>query len=113
MMERVQQYWKTVVDFLTEYKVEKVSDVLRKLDWSEVLRSPIFWVISLTILGLIVWKQQFKLLILMASLVAFVFLAQFTLPAGGQSIPLTSLLQFVGGTMALLGLNVYFLIIRT
>ncbi|MHC1741974.1 MAG: hypothetical protein AB9873_02965 [Syntrophobacteraceae bacterium] len=111
-METVGNYWKSFVEFLTEYKVDKVSDVIRGLDWQEVIRNPIFWVVSLALLGLILWKQQFKLLIVMASFVAFVFLTQLTLPPGGQAIPLTSLLEFVGGTMTLLAINVYFLIIK-
>ena len=111
-MENLEQYWKSFVDFLAEYKTEKISSVIRNLDWQELIRSPIVWVVTLSILGLIVWKQQFKLLILMASAVAFVVLLQFTMPPAGQSIQLTSLLQFAGGTMALLGINVYFLIIR-
>lgn len=112
-MEKVGLYWKSFLEFLTEYKTEKIGNLIRNLDWQEVIRNPIVWVVSLTILGLMVWKQQFKLLIVMASAVAFVFLLQLTLPPAGQAISLTNLLQFVGGTMALLGANVYFLIIKT
>ncbi len=111
-MEKVENYWKSLVEFLTEYKTERIAEVIRNLDWQEILRNPIAWVISLTLLGLAVWKQKFKLLIAVASLVAFVFLLQMTLPPAGQSISLTDLVKFVGGTMALLAVNVYFLIIR-
>lgn len=112
-MERLQEYWKSFVEFLTEYKIEKVSEVVQNLDWKEIIRNPLVWIITLSLMGLIIWKQQFKLLLVLASFVAFVFLIQVALPPGGQSIPLSSLLKFVGGTMALIGINVYFLIIRS
>lgn len=112
-MENVEHYWKSFLEFLTEYRTEKISEVIRNLDWQELIRNPVVWLVSLTLLGFIVWKQQIKLLIMMASVVAFVFLLQVTLPPTGQAIPLASLLKFVGGTMALLALNVYFLIIRS
>lgn len=111
-METITDYWKSFVEFLSVYKTEKISEVIRSLDWQEVIRNPVVWVVTLSLLGVVVWKRQFKILVLVASVVVFVVLLQFTLPPAGQSIPLESLLKFVGGTMLLLAVNVYFLIIR-
>jgi hypothetical protein len=51
-------------------------------------------------------------MVLAVSLVAFFFLLQSTLPAGGKTLSLEDLVKFGGGTLALIGLNFYFLLIR-
>jgi hypothetical protein len=112
MIETLKEYWDAFVKFLTEYNANTLAEKLQEVDFGALLTDPLFWFVSLVLFGLAVWRKQIKLMIFAVSLVGFFFLLQSTLPKGGQSLSLESLVKFGGGTLALLALNFYFLLIR-
>ncbi len=101
-----------IVDFLKEHDIPHLLEHLRGLEWSDVLRSGYTWLVGAPLILIIILTKRFKLLIALISVVAFVFLVQFTLPASGEQMPLSSLLEFVGGAFAIIAVNLYFLLIR-
>lgn len=112
MLETLKEYWDGFVGFLTDYDAATLAESIRRIDYGELLTNPLFWLVGIVLLGLAVWRKQIKLMVLAASLVGFFFLLQTTLPAGGKTLSLEALLKFGGGTLALIGLNFYFLLIR-
>lgn len=112
MLETLKEYWDGFVGFLTEYDAATLAEAIRKVDYGAMLTNPLFWLISIVLFGLAIWRKQIKLMVLAASLVGFFFLLQGTLPVGGKALALNDLVIFGGGTLALIGLNFYFLLIR-
>lgn len=105
-------FLKTVGDLLTEYSISKIGEVFRTLDWVEVLSDPMSWAIALPVVLVMILRKAYRLLLLGVSVLAAVALLHYTLPSPGQSIPLERLLMFMVGGAALVGVNVYFLIMR-
>lgn len=112
MLETLQEYWNEFVAFLTEYDAATLAETFRQIDVAALLTNPVFWLVGIVLLGLAIWRKQIKLMVFAASLVGFFFLLQNTLPAGGKALSLEALLKFGGGTLALIGVNFYFLLIR-
>jgi len=112
MLETLKDYWNGFVGFLTEYDAMTIAEKIRQVDFNDLLTNPLFWLVGITLLALAVWRKQIKTMVFAASLVAFFFLLQNTLPAGGKGLSLEALLKFGGGTLALIGVNFYFLLIR-
>lgn len=108
----LKEYWDGFVKFLVEYDTQKVLEVLRELDWKELAGNPLLWLIGGGTLILMLWKRMIRLMIFMASLAAFLVLLQQTLPSPGQAMDLNNLLLFIGGTIGLLVVNLYFIFIR-
>lgn len=106
-------YWDRFLHFLAQYDVATISKLIQGLDWKLMVRTPLFWLISVPVMVWIIWKKHFRLLLLLGSVVAFLFLVQVTLPPKNGTIPLDRLLEFVGGCVVLIGLNFYFLVIRS
>jgi hypothetical protein len=99
--------------FLLEYDLQKLMDLLRNVDWHKTLSIPEVWFVGVPVLGLLVWKRKFRLMLFLASIVAFTFLIPLTLPAKtGDALPLEKLLMFLGGSLALVLINLYFVFIR-
>jgi hypothetical protein len=111
-MEMLRNGWNGFVKFLTDNDAATLAESARKIDFGELLTNPLFWVVSIALLVLAVWRKQVKLMLLAVSVVAFFFLLQNTLPPAGQSLSLKGLLKFGGGTLAIVGMNFYFLLIR-
>lgn len=111
-MENLKAVWDSIVKFLTDYDAKKIAEVLRKVDWAEVIKEPLTWVIGVPVLIFFVWRKQYRVLLFAASSVLFLLLLQNTLPHSGQSMELPKILEFIGGTIILVGLNLYFLIMR-
>lgn len=111
-MEKMRKIWDAIVNFLVTYDSRKMSQLLADLKWEEVLRNPLVWLIGLPTLGYMLYRKKFKTLVLIASLAAFLYLLQITFPPSAQTIPLESLLRFIGGSVFLCVLNLYFLFVR-
>ncbi len=111
-MEQAKRLWEAFVNFLVTYDSHKISQMIDTLKWEDVYRNPYVWVIGLPSLGYMLWKKRFKTVILLFSLVAFLYLVKATFPASAENIPLDSLLKFIGGTVALCVVNLYLLFVR-
>ena len=82
------------------------------MDWDSLMLSPWLWAAGVALLVLVVWKRRVSFLILAVSFVLFVVLLKNSLPQSDQPMPLSKLLEFIGGTGLLIGVNLYFLVIR-
>jgi hypothetical protein len=83
------------------------------MKWEEVLTNPYVWLVSLPLVGYMLWKKRFKTLVLLSSLAAFLYLVKVTFPPSETSVPLDRLLKFIGGTVALCVLNLYLVFVRS
>jgi hypothetical protein len=112
MLETLKNIWDGFVEFLSANDANTLAEKAQKVDFAALLTDPLFWFVSIVLIGLAVWRKQIKLMVLAVSLVAFFFLLQMTLPSAGKALSLEDLVKFGGGTLALIGLNFYFLLIR-
>jgi hypothetical protein len=111
-MNQLQTLWEKTVGFLAFYDTQKLTEALYDLNWQEVLHNPLIWVTAIPLLGYLTWKRHFHFLLLMFSLVLLMVLILNTLPPAGEPIPLNKILTFIGGSVALVALNLYFLVVR-
>ena len=112
-MNELQEIWKKFVNFLAEYDSQKIIETIHNLSWGEVLYTPLFWAAAGSIFSYLVWKRRFHTLLLLFSLVLFIVLAFNTLPLMGQPNPLSKILTFVGGSVALVAVNLCFFFVRS
>jgi hypothetical protein len=113
MLEAIKNMWSAFIGFLTENDFQKISEWVRELKWTELIASPWVWVAVIIIVLLSVWKRRTSYLVLACSCVLFIVLLQHTLPPAGEgSMPLSSILEFLGGCVLLIGVNLYLLMLR-
>lgn len=107
----MKEYWDRLVKFFVSWDFPTILNAIRQLDAKEVIRNPIVWLVGIPILGLLIWKRQFRIMLAIGSFIAFLFLAQATISPPGETMALKDILTFVGGTLGLLVLNLYFLFV--
>ena len=108
----LQDLWEKFIGFLTTYDLRTISEAIRQIQWDEAMGNPMVWLVGVPILGLLIFRKQFRLLIMAASFVIFVYLLHYAMPAPGESIPLSEMLKFLGGCVVLVAVNLYFLFVR-
>jgi hypothetical protein len=101
-----------VKKFLLEYDLVKIQEAVRNLDWGQVLSTPEVWFVAVPLLGFMVWKRMFRMMLLMASMVVFVAMLPHMMPAGSEALPIQKLILFLGVSLALVLVNLYFLFVR-
>jgi hypothetical protein len=111
-MEQIKKLWEALINFLVTYDSHKMSELLADLKWEDVVRNPYVWLIGLPTLGYLLYRKRFRTMIFIGSLAAFIYLLQITFPPSTKTIPLDSLLRFIGGCGFLCVLNLYFLFVR-
>ncbi len=104
--------FETLKKFLLEYDLLKIQEEFRNLDWGKVLSTPAVWFVSIPLVGYMVWKRKFRMMLLLASLLVFTLMLPHMMPGTGEDIPFSKLLLFLGGTLALVLINLYFVFIR-
>lgn len=111
-MERLKTIWESITAFLATHDLQKVSSLLKALEWQDLLQHPAYGVAGLVLIAYLVVKKRLKTIMVLCSLLLFLALLQHTVPAPGESVPLSRLLTFVGGSALIAGVNLYFLLIR-
>ena len=101
-----------VYDFLAAHDFPMLLEAIRKLEWSQMAKSPFTWLIVMPVMVYLLWTKKFKTTTAIVSLWLFLLLVQKTLTPEGETLSLHNLLIFLSGAVALVGLNVYFLFIR-
>lgn len=108
----IQELLHKFVDFLAANDFPTLLEAFRHLSWKAVAMSPYTWLILLPLFTVLVWTKRFKFLVSIGSFFVFLYLLQTTLPAVDGKIPLHDLLVFLGGTLGLIGINVYLIFIK-
>ncbi len=103
---------RNIYDFLATYDFPTLLKAFDTLEWSQVARSVYTWLIALPILIFLLWTKKYKAIVAIASLFLFVLLIQRTFSPGGETLSLNDLFKFLGGAVALVGLNIYLIFVR-
>jgi hypothetical protein len=101
-----------LLDFLASNDFPSLLESVRKLEWSQVIRSPFTWLVAGPIVIGLFWTKSYKILTATVSFFLFLLLIQKTLSPAGETLSLHDLLIFLSGTVALVGINFYFLFVR-
>lgn len=111
-MDQLKRFWEVFLDFLSTYDSYKVMEIVHDLKWEDVSSNPYVWLIGLPSIGYMLYKRRIKTLVLLSSMVGFLYLLKITLPASGEAIPFEKLMTFIGGCVVLAALNLYFIFMR-
>jgi len=87
---------------------------VQTLDVMELLRNPYFLVGAAAFCALTLLKRMINTLVMFGAAVGLAVLFHYTVPAGGVSeIQTDNIVYFAGGGLAICGLLIYFLFIRS
>ncbi len=103
----MKEYPHKIYEFMQTHDFPAMLAAFQKLELKDVLRSGYTWMIVLPILIFLLWTKKFKIILTMASCVAFLVLIKYTLTSTSETIPLHDLLVFAGGATAVIGFNLY------
>lgn len=106
------EYWSRFVDFLAENDFTSLMERFRSVDLQALLANPLFWIVVIPVVILLIMRRMGRFVILGVSVVLFGLLIQQTLVPPGEVMPLSSLLKFIGGSVGLMVVNVYFMWIK-
>lgn len=111
-LQRVYDFPHQLYNFLVVNDFQTLLETIRQMNWGNVVKDPITWLIVAPIAITLVWKKCFKIMTAMASFVAFILLLQYTLPPMGDKIPLHDLVIFCGGAFGLVLFNLYIFLVK-
>ncbi len=108
----MQEYFKQIYDFMVAHDFPTLMESIRQLEWSHVAKNVYTWLIILPLLIFLLWRKKIKIIISLVSCVLFLLLIQKTLSPAEETLAIHDLLVFLGGAVALIGINLYLLFIR-
>jgi hypothetical protein len=101
-----------IYDFLAANDFSTVIAAFNKLDLSDIAKSVYTYMIILPILGFLLWTKRIKTIVALVSLFLFLLLIRNTISSTSETLSLHDLVTFLGGAVALIGVNLYFIFIR-
>ena len=102
----------SIYDFLATHDFPTLLEAIRKLEWSQIVRSAYTWLIVLPLLIYLIWTRKYKTIAALTSFFLFLLLIQKTLSPTGDALSLHDLFIFLGGAVALVGFNIYLIFVR-
>ena len=101
-----------IYHFLATNDLPTVLRTISRVNPAAVAKSIYTWLVVVPICIYLLWTKKFKAMIAVASLFLFLLLAQKTLTQSGDSVNLHDVLVFIAGTVALIALNLYLVLVR-
>jgi hypothetical protein len=101
-----------IIQYMASHNTETLSRQLSTLDMATLTNNIYTWVIGVPILIYLLWTKKFKTIIAFVTFCLFLILMQHTIMNSGNKVDLQNVLSFIGGTAALIGINLYMLFIR-
>jgi hypothetical protein len=101
-----------IINFLAQYDFTTLMKTFRQLQMDQVVKNPVVWIVAVPFVAFCLFKRQIKYLVIVVSLILFLFLVSNTLPEAGETISADKLVKFVAGAVGLIGVNFYLLFVR-
>lgn len=111
-MEDIEKLWDKFTNFLITYDLENLVQTLYSLEWDKILHDPITWVIAGIGLIVVFISKKYGVLLAIGSMAALVIIFYRTVPENVEEVEITKLLMFLGATLAVVCINIYFFLIR-
>ncbi len=111
-MESISKFFSNVWEIIKTYDIQKILDLIHSINWLEMSKSPVTWVVAGIIILTIIISKRYRYIIVAISAVAFVYLIDKTLPAQLDNVELKNLIGFFLGAVVIVGINFYFLVVR-
>ncbi|MGC9195828.1 MAG: hypothetical protein ACP5IL_10290 [Syntrophobacteraceae bacterium] len=111
-MKQLHEILTQIYQYMASHDIQTLSRQISNLDMATLATSIYTWVIGVPILICLLWTKKFKLIIAFATFCLFLVLLQKTIMNSGDKVNLQNVLSFVGGTTALIALNLYLFFIR-
>ncbi len=109
-MSKVKELWEKFVGFLKEYTFQKSLEAIQVFEWRELVSNPIFWIVSVPLAAILIFRKMVRTTVFLISLVLLVILVQKTaVPQGSTgTLPAENMLLLITGIACLILLNAYF-----
>ena len=101
-----------IFNFLVTHDFPTLLASIHEVKWDRVARSGYTWLIVLPVLIALVWTKSIKTIVALVSLFLFLLLVQHTLSPADGTVHLHDVVIFIGGAIACIGVNLYFIFVR-
>ncbi|MBW1974121.1 MAG: hypothetical protein JRI45_00910 [Deltaproteobacteria bacterium] len=112
MLELLSNFWHKLVEIIAHYDFRTLVQTLYGIDWIHLAHQPVAWIITGLVLLIIIISKRYWILLVLASVAAFTFIFYKTVPENPDEIQFKDLITFLFSSIGLIGLNIYFLLIR-
>ena len=111
-MESVIDLWHRFLDFLLKYDFRTLAKMVYSIDWHKLSYNPISWLAAAIVMIAIIISKRYKYLLLIASIALMFFVFYKTVPENPEEIEFQKLLVFMFSSIAIVGVNIYFFMMR-
>jgi predicted RND superfamily exporter protein len=98
---------------LRPFETANLMNTIQNLTLKQIFTHPIFLIIVLTLFFFGVVKRSKTILLTLFTLIGFIVIARFAMPAPGEELSLTSMLPFIGGGLVIGCVVIYFTLIKS
>jgi len=111
-MEKITSLFSNLWEIIKTYDLQKILDLIHSINWLELMNSPVAWLVLIAVLLVIIISKRYRYVLVVLSIAVFIYLVDKTLPAQLENVELKNLIGFFAGTVAIVGINFYFLVVR-
>ncbi|MDR3578446.1 MAG: hypothetical protein P4L44_00615 [Oryzomonas sp.] len=108
-----EQLAEKVTEALRPFETANLMNTIQNLTLKQIFTHPTFLIIVTAVFFFGVVKRSKTVLLLLFTLIAFIVIARFAMPAPGEELSMKSMLPFIGGGLVIGGVIIYFTLIKS
>ncbi|KAB0666144.1 hypothetical protein F6V25_06640 [Oryzomonas japonica] len=108
-----QQLAEKATEALRPFETANLMNTIQHLTLKQIFTHPAFLVVVTAIFFFGVVKRSKTVLLTLFTLIAFIVIVRFSIPAPGEELSLKSLLPFISGGLVIGGVIIYFSLIKS
>lgn len=111
-MESLNKILLKVWEVIKYYDINEVINFLHSIRWSDLLKSPVTWIICALGFSAIVISKRYRYVVFFLSVVAMILLIDKALPSNLENVGFKNFFGFLFGALFIVCLNIYIFFIR-
>jgi predicted RND superfamily exporter protein len=108
-----EQLAEKATEALRPFETANLMNTIQNLTLKQIFTHPTFLIIVTAVFFFGVVKRSKTVLLMLFTLIAFIVIARFTMPALGEELSMKSMLPFIGGGLVIGGVIIYFTLIKS
>ena len=108
-----EQLAEKATEALRPFETANLMNTIQNLTLKQIFTHPTFLIIVTAVFFFGVIKRSKTVLLTLFTLIAFIVIARFAMPAPGEELSMKSMLPFISGGLVIGGVIIYFTLIKS
>lgn len=108
-----QQMTEKATETLRPFETQNLIETIQNATLHDIFTNPVVMIVVAVVLFFGIYKKSTAVLLTLFFLLSMIVVMRYLMPAPGQELTMSALLPFIGGGLLIIGIIIYFSLIKS